>query len=128
MKPDRCCAVAKSGKPCSATVVADGMCAWHAPSWDARRRAWSAEGGRQRSNKARAKKQLPNGVLTNTELLGTLGVTISKVLSGAVEPGIGSAIASLARAYITVTEAGALEDLTRRLDELERLAPRGGAA
>jgi len=128
MKAERCQAVTKSGNPCSATVVADGMCAWHAPSWAERRRQWSAEGGRKRSNASRARKDLPAGVLSTDELRGVLGITIAKVLKGDVEPGVGSSVASLARAYVVVSESGAVEALTARLDELERIAARGRTA
>jgi hypothetical protein len=128
MKAERCQAVTKSGKPCSASVVADGMCAWHVPSWAERRRQWSAEGGRKRSNRARAAKDLPAGVITTDELRGLVGLTIKGVLGGRIEPGIGRAVFDGARTYAVVTEAGAVDELTRRLDELEALARRGGVA
>ena len=128
MKAERCQAVTKSGKPCSATVVADGMCAWHAPSWADRRRQWSAEGGGRRSNAARAKKELPASVLSNDQLRGVLGLTIAKVLNGAVEPGVGSSVANLARAYVAVTEAGAVETLQSEVDELRALISMRGSA
>src|SRR5215212_9858060 len=119
MKAERCQAVTKSGKPCAATVVADGMCAWHAPSWAERRRQWSAEGGRRRSNASRAKKHLPAGVLTSTELLGVVGLSLKGVLAGRVEVGVANAVANLARAYATVREAVELE---QRLADLEARA------
>ena len=128
MKAERCQAVTKSGKSCSATVVADGMCAWHAPSWAERRRQWSAEGGRRRSNHMRAAKDLPAGVMTTDELRGLVGLTIKGVLAGRVEPGIGNAAASLARAYVAVTEAGAVETLQAQVDELRVLIAARGSA
>ena len=128
MKAERCRAVTKSGKPCSATVVADGMCAWHAPSWAERRRQWSAEGGRRRSNAARAKKELPAGVMTTDELRGLVGLTIKGVLGGQVEPGVGNAVAALSRAYVTVTEAGAVEAIQTQVDELRALISGRGSA
>lgn len=114
---ERCQAVTRSGKPCSATVVADGMCAWHVPSWAERRRQWSAEGGRKRSNRARAAKDLPAGVMTNDELRGLVGLTIKGVLAGRVEPGIGRAVFDGARTYVAITEATELEE---RLTALEQ--------
>jgi Family of unknown function (DUF5763) len=128
MKAERCQAVTKSGKPCSATVVADGMCAWHAPSWAERRRQWSAEGGRRRSNAARAKKELPAGVMTTDELRGVVGFTIKGVLAGRIEPGIGNSVAALSRAYVAVTEAGAVETLQAQVDELRALISLRGSA
>ncbi len=128
MKAERCQATTKSGKPCSATVVADGMCAWHAPSWAEKRRQWSAEGGRKRSNRARAAKDLPAGVMTNDELRGLVGLTIKGVLAGRVEPGIGNSVAALSRAYVAVTEAGAVETLQAQVDELRSLIATRGSA
>jgi len=119
MKVARCQAVTRSGNPCSATVVADGMCAWHAPSWAERRRQWSAEGGRRRSNAARAAKQMP-GLMSNDELLGFVGLSIKGVLAGKIEPGVANAVAALSRAYVTVSEAGAVEALQAQVDELRR--------
>jgi len=128
-KPGRCRAVSKSGKPCGAAVVAvSGMCAWHAPEWAERRRVWSAKGGTARSNQARAKKQLPAGVLTIDQLRGVVGITIAKVLAGTTEPAVANAIANLARAYGSLSEAAKAEELAARLDELETVAGRRGAS
>src|SRR5215217_4572898 len=103
----RCKATTTAGSPCSAQPVrADGYCWWHSPALAAERDAARRRGGVARSNKARAKKQLPAGVLSNDELRGVLGVTIERVLNAAIEPGVGSSVASLARAYVAVTEAG----------------------
>jgi len=119
MKAERCQAVTKSLKPCSATVVADGMCAWHAPSWAERRRQWSAEGGRKRSNRARARKQLLADLMTDDEIRAWLGVAFKRVIAGAMEPGVATAAGSVARAMVAVKQAGELEE---RLAELEARA------
>ncbi len=120
MKPERCAAIAKSGKPCSATP-APGLthCAWHAPEWAERRRQWSAKGGVQRSNKARAKKVYITTDLTPQEIGGLLGQALRDVLSGKVEPGPVNAAANIARAIVAVREATITEE---RLADLERLA------
>ena len=124
-----CSAVTREGKPCSARPrPGSDRCPWHDEALSERRRQWSAEGGRRRSNAARAKKELPAGVLTNDQLRGVLGLTIAKVLSGAVEPGVGSSVASLARAYVAVTEAGAVETLQAEVEELRALISMRGSA
>lgn len=92
------------------------------------RRDISRKGGAARSNAARAKKALPAGVLSTDDLRGLLGLTLKGVIAGKVEPGVGNAAANLARAYVAVTEAGAVEAMERRLDELEALAARRGSA
>ena len=127
MKVEKCQSIAKSGNPCGATVVADGMCAWHAPSWDARRRAWSAEGGRKRSNAARAKKALPAGMGVD-DIDALLGAVLRGVLIDRFTPGQANAAAAVAKAMIAVREAGAIERLEERLNDLERLAARGRSA
>ena len=124
MKVEKCQAVAKSGNPCGATVVADGKCAWHAPSWADRRRQWSAEGGRKRSNASRAKKQMPE-VMTTDEVAAYLGVVFKQVITHRTEPAIATAAAAVARAMIAVTEAGAIEV---RLSALEAAASKRGIA
>lgn len=117
MKAERCQAVTKSGKPCSARPVDDaGLCAWHSPAWAERRREWSAKGGAQRSNQQRAKKRLPTSTLAPIEIQGLLGVALRDVLAGRVEPGIANAAANLARALVTVREASEVEE---RLSALE---------
>lgn len=129
MKAERCQATAASGKPCSATPrPGRPFCLWHDEEAAEERREVSRRGGVARSNAARAKKQLPSGVLTNDELKGLVGVTIKRVLTGATEPAIGNSIAALSRAYVAVSEAGAVEAMQRRLDELEALAARRGSA
>jgi hypothetical protein len=55
--------------------------------------------------------------MTPAELEGVIGLTISQVLSGAKSPGIGNAVASLARASIAIREATELE---QRVTELEQ--------
>lgn len=126
MKAERCQAVAKSGKPCGATVVADGMCAWHAPSWADRRRQWSATGGRKRANRERAKKQVPEA-LTPAELQGYIAVTLKGTLSGRISLGIANAVASLTRAAVAVREATEVEERLAALEEAAGLGQRRGA-
>lgn len=120
MKPERCQAVSKSGSPCNATPVpGDTLCAWHSPRWEERRREWSRKGGAGRSNKARARKQIGADVLTLGEVEGLLSLAIRGVLAGRLEPGIGNAVANLARAIALINEAG---DVQARLDALEARA------
>ncbi len=126
---ERCMATTKDGKPCAARPrPGTDRCPWHDEALSVRRREWSARGGASRSNAARAKKAQPAGVLTNDQLRGVLGVTIAKVLKGDVEPGVGSSVASLARAYVAVTEAGAVETLQAEVEEIRALISMRGSA
>jgi len=122
-EPTRCQATNQAGKPCSAAHWNDGWCRWHHPDLAEDRRAWSARGGAQRANKARAKKSLPAELLTMEEVLAYLGITLRGVLTGKVEPGVGTAIANLARAMTTVAGASTLEqqlaDMARQIADLQ---------
>src|SRR5262249_6150787 len=108
--PEKCQAIARSGKPCGATVVADGMCAWHAPSWAAKRAEWSSRGGSARSNAAKAKKSLPVQPMTNAEVLAWLGVAFRRVLTNQMTPGTATALASLSRAMLDLARTVDLEE------------------
>ena len=121
--PERCGAVAKNGKPCSATPV-PGLtrCAWHAPEWAERRREWSRKGGTNKSNKARAAKQLAEP-MTPAELQSLLGVVLRGVVAGRVTPAVGNAAANIGRALVAIREATTTEE---RLAALEETAGIGG--
>ena len=123
MKPDRCQATANSGKPCSASPrPGRPFCLWHDDAAAAERRAISRKGGEARSNRARARKQYADGALTPVEVEGLIGDTIHGVISGKLEPGVGNAVANLARAAMAVREAAdfeaALADMRREIADL----------
>jgi hypothetical protein len=129
MKAERCQATAASGRPCSATPRPDRpFCLWHDPEAAELRRELSRRGGQARSNQARAKRHLPKGVLTHDELRGVLGLTIADVRAGTVEANVANAVASLARAYVAVSEAAAVETLEREVAELRDLIATRGLA
>lgn len=115
----QCQATNQGGKPCSAQHWRDGWCRWHHPDLADERRAWSAKGGSSRSNKARAKKALPDAVLSPVELQGVLSQAIRDVLAGTLEPGPANAAAALSRALVAIREATETEE---RLAALERVA------
>ncbi len=112
-----CRATNQAGRPCSAAVWQDGWCRWHAPQLEQERREWSARGGRGKSNKQRAKKALPDNVLTPTEVQGMLGLALRGVLAGRLEPGVANAAANLGRALVAVREATTLADEVAAIKE-----------
>jgi hypothetical protein len=114
---NQCAATTQAGKPCAATPrPGRTLCAWHSPDFAEQRRTWSAKGGANKSNKARASRDLADAGLTMPEVGGLLSGALKKVADGTMEPGVGTALATLARAIVAVQEAGALED---RLSQLE---------
>lgn len=115
--PTRCQATNQAGQPCSAQHWRDGWCRWHSPELEHERREWSRAGGRGKSNKRRAKKALPDNVLTPTEVQGMLGLALRGVLAGRLEPGVANAAANLGRALVAVREATALADEVAAIKE-----------
>ncbi len=67
-------------------------------------------------------------MLTADELRGLVGLTIKRVLTGATEPAVGNSVAALARAYVAVTEAGAVEALEAEVTELKAAVSRARPA
>ncbi|MEA2511086.1 MAG: hypothetical protein QOJ59_573 [Thermomicrobiales bacterium] len=118
--PDRCLAETKRGTRCTATPVpGDSRCAWHTdlPEWVAKRQQWSADGGRKRSNRERAKKQLPTEPMTNAEAHAWVTVAFKRTLTGQMEPGVLNALANAAK---TMSELAKASDLEERMTEIER--------
>src|SRR5215210_8104300 len=115
---DSCLGTTKSGKACSAKPLpGSDRCPWHDPAWDDRRKAWSVRGGKGKANKARAKKALPVDPMTDAEVLAWLGVVFTRTIAGAMQPGVATAAASVAKAMVAVRQASELE---QRLTELEQ--------
>jgi len=81
------------------------------------RAEWSAKGGQQRSNRARARKSIADEAMTPTELMGALSKALKDVLSGDLEPGRGNAAASITNALTKLREAVEVDE---RLADLER--------
>lgn len=115
----KCSATNKDGGPCNAAPWRDGLCRWHHPALAAELAEGRRKGGAQRSNAARAKKGMVAAALTPAELQGYVAVALKGVLGGRLEPGVGNAVANLARAAVAVREATTLEE---RISELERAA------
>lgn len=113
----KCRALNQDGSPCQAAHWRDNFCRWHSPELAEQRRAWSAAGGKARSNKARAAKAIPAGLKSMAEVQAMLTITLGGVLSGRIEPGVGTAAANIARA---IRDLAGAADLESRIAELER--------
>ena len=117
--PERCQSRAADGKPCAANVVDGTHCAWHSAAleWVEKRRQWSIKGGRQRSNAARAKRQLPVEPVTTAELHAWMGLLFTRVMAGKTEPNVGTACATIAKTMVELAKAS---DLEERMAAIER--------
>ncbi len=114
----QCQGTNQNGEPCSAHVY-EGETWWHDPARADERAAWSRKGGAARSNKARARRQLADAVLTVHDLDALLCRALVQVAAGKLEPNVGSAMAGIAKTVVGIRQTGELE---RRLEELERAA------
>ena len=121
-KAAKCQAIARSGSRCSSSVLTgSAFCFVHDPAAAEARRDASRKGGFARSNKARAQKQIPEAMSAG-DLAGWLSALFRAVISGRVEPRVGTACATIAKTLLDVRAATELEE---RLTELEALANRG---
>ncbi|MGC4106429.1 MAG: hypothetical protein QM753_08750 [Thermomicrobiales bacterium] len=111
-------ALNKQGQPCRAEAQAGSeYCRWHDPALAEQRRAWAVKGGQGRSNRARAKKGLGDDVLTPGELMGSLSRVLKKLEAGEAEPGVATAMASVARAIADIRKTADMDDRLRAIEE-----------
>ena len=119
---EQCQAKTNTGNPCAAKPrPGREWCAWHDPELMERRQEWSRRGGKGKATEARLKKAMP-AALTSDDLLVTLSRIIKRVEDGELEPNILTAISGAARTMAEIRKASEVEELTRRLGELEALA------
>lgn len=108
------------GEPCRATPqTGKPWCAFHDPALAQRRREWNRAAGRGKSTRNRATKLLRQSIMGFDDIDGLLCLTMRRVLGGQVEPGVASAVATLARALMQIRTAAEVE---QRLAELEARA------
>lgn len=127
----KCNAITKAGSRCSRPALAGKHhCLMHDPESVELRREASRKGGRNRSAQARAQKLLPE-VLEPGDLAAWLSNLFKTVMLGKVEPKVGTACATIAKAILeaqTVAAQPAVEDLQEQLDALRVLIERQGRA
>jgi len=113
-------------------VAGAAFCWMHDPdSADARREA-ARTGGRNRSAKARAAKLIPPAMAAD-ELAGYLTALFKGVMTGRIEPKIGTAAATIARTLLEAQTAAAqptIEELQEQVARLRAMVERtaGGRA
>lgn len=112
----QCKARNKDGEPCSANHYRDGWCYWHHPDLEAKRQAERAAGGKAKSNRRRARKKILACVLDLSEVDAAWFLALTDVLAGELEPGVGTAAASIAR---TITALRTATDHEERIAKLE---------
>jgi hypothetical protein len=93
-----CTAIARSGQRCRARALPNSaFCVAHSPDiTDAQRKAWSARGGTNSAAKVRARKQLPAEVMTVEEIDAYLALVFRAVITGKMDPSVGTAASNIA--------------------------------
>ena len=114
-----CTSPNRAGGPCGAQHWKDGYCRWHHPELEAQRQAERAAGGAARTNKARARRQMAEAVMSIADLDGLLCRALIQVAGGKLDPGVGSSMATIAKTVVAIRTSGELE---KRLDALEQAA------
>jgi len=115
-----CLGINQSGGPCGGYLPKGSTwCLWHDPARESEREEWRRRGGENRSNRARARRQLADAVLTINDLDALLCRALVQVAGGKMEPGVGTSMATIAKTITTIRSTGELE---RRIEELERQA------
>jgi len=125
-----CTGRTKEGKPCSARPrPGTELCPWHTPELAEQRVQWSRTGGKNSSNKARARKELPAEPLTNAETHAYLSLAFRRTLTGQLEPGVLNALSQAGRALADLSKVVDLEDqLADMRRQIVDLAERRNAA
>jgi hypothetical protein len=95
---------------------------------EAERGEWRRRGGAERSNQSRARRRYEKEQLTLAEVNGLVAVTLKGVLGGAIEPGVASAVASLARVAKDLSLATELEHRLQALETQAAVSTKGRIA
>ena len=105
----------KDGSPCSADVQAGTKyCVWHDPERAEDREAWRRMGGRNSSNRARARKAA--SAFKDLSIAQTTMVrVIQKLEDNKIDPAIATAMATCVRALDAVTKSTALAELQQEV-------------
>ena len=110
----------RDGRPCESTATADGYCFAHSEACRQKTAAARAQGGRNSSRAVRARKAMG---ASQEQVLKFVEAGLAGVYKGTLTPQQGSAIASLAGAWVKLHEHG---ELTLEVEELkERLGATG---
>ncbi len=121
----RCVGTNKDGGACAARPLpGEQLCAWHHPKFSADRPRWQREAGRAKGHRAKARKQLETAGMSMSEVSGLLSVALRRVSAGQMEPTIGTALATIARAIVATQQAGAIEERIVALEEAAGLTER----
>ena len=116
----QCSGITKAGGRCRGRALpGSAYCIAHDPARVVEIAEYRRQGGKAKSNAARARRHMSAAAMTPDHLQGVLGLTIAGVLDGSKPPGVGQAVAALARAAMHVREQSEIET---RIEALEAAA------
>jgi hypothetical protein len=116
---ERCAGMNRDGRPCAGRPLpGERYCLFHSPARAEARREWSRQGGAGKSHAARARKALPAD-FTVDDLRGTLAIVLARTVRGDMAPGVATATATVARAWLLANEQA---DVIQRIEALEEQA------
>lgn len=113
----KCEGTNRDGTACSATPRPSGYCLWHDPGLASERATWRRNGGEQKSNVNRAKRAIPDGLMSAQDLQGALGLLLKATIAGTTAPPVAAACAALARAIVAVAGVAELEQRIAALEQ-----------
>ncbi len=114
----RCCHT-QTGEPCKSFAISErGFCVSHDPAYQARKHEGSRRGGEAKANARRAAKQWAaiGREIDQADLPAVLRAAIAAVWEGTLEPSQASAIATLAKTSVSITNDIELEERLARLE------------
>lgn len=124
----KCSAITRAGRPCPSPPLAGSAWCWtHDPNAAGARVEASRKGGRARSNAERARKQVPEAMGAD-ELAGYLSLLFKGVVGGRIEPKVGTAAATIARALLEVRNQTEIEDRLAALEAAAGTSAKGWSA
>lgn len=122
----RCKSRRRDGSPCGGTALPSGYCWNHDPALAEARREGNAKGGRNRSNAARASRELAaiEARDARANLVPGLMRAFEAVEKGNLPPNVANSMATIAKATIEVTNAtqvdAELQELRQAIEDLRR--------
>lgn len=112
----RCKAPTKGGQRCQGRPHPSGYCVAHDPALQQKREEARVNGGTNSSRVARLEKLMPRRLRPVYDRLET---ALQDVHEGRLDVSRAKAMASVAGAMVRVLQAGELEELTRKIRELQ---------
>lgn len=116
-EPKRCAGTRRDGQPCHAVAVTAEHCFVHDPARAADREAARRRGGRNSSKIVRLHGLLPPRLRPVFEKLES---ALSEVHDGKLSPRTALAMAAVARALVSVLQAGEMEERLRQIEAAQQ--------